>query len=111
KTVIKEVKQENDTVKYRKIAYLDTTKLIRLTQSSLCIKSKYLKLIIENFEGVIDCTTDYKELKLANEIYSQEVYKQLYESKLEIKEFLNVFSNPSSKCYIPLKFELDKTTS
>ena len=111
KTVIKEVKQENDTVKYRKIAYLDTTKLIRLTQKFLCIKSKYLKLIIENFEGVIDCTTNYEELKLANEIYSQEVYKQLYESKLEIKEFLKVFSNPSSKCYIPLKFELDKTTS
>ena len=111
KTVIKEVKQENDTVKYRKIAYLDTTKLIRLTQKFLCIKSKYLKLIIENFEGIIDTTTNYEELKLANEIYSQEVYKQLYESKLDIKEFLNIFSNPSSKCYIPLKFELDKTTS
>lgn len=105
KTAIKEVAQEDGTVKYRKIAYIDTAKIVTFTQSYLCVKSRYLKLFIENFNGVIEYDTGYTELNKAQRFKNHLHLNELYLSKLDIK-WTDVWNDifVLGNSYLPLTF-------
>lgn len=98
----------NGVTKYRKIAYLNTSKDIVLTTSSLEIDRALLRLVLNNSGGVINYNNDFEELAIANSYQDNTQFTNFCDGTgVQIAVFRSLFEQNNTTVQIDLLISSD----